>query len=124
MKQKVVSRSSVKSKYQALASLTTKILRVQSLLKEHCIAQTTTTLIWCDNESEIALTTNLIFHEYSKHIEIDLHFMCDKVLQRGLHIQYIPFTEQLVDIFTKNFPSSQFSSLDTQLFVVLCLASL
>ena len=51
--------------------------------------------------------------EAIKHIELDLHFIRDKVLQNALKISYIPPSSQVADIFTKHLPSSQ-----TQLSVV------
>ena len=105
-KQKVVSRSSAESEYRALVSLTTEITWVQALLKELCIFQTSVPLLWCDNQSVTALAANLVSHACSKHVELDLHFIRDKVLRQEIQIQYIPSTDQVADIFTKHLPSS------------------
>ena len=117
-KQKVVSRSSAESEYQALVSITAEITWVQALLKELCISQTTVPLLWCDNQSVAALAANPVSHARSKHVELDLHFIRDKVLRQEIQIQYIPSTDQVADIFTKHLPSSQFITLRTKLFVV------
>ena len=117
-KQKVVSRSSVELEYRVLASLTAEIVWVQAILKVLCISQTTPLLVWCDNKSTTALAANFVFHACSKHIKLDLHFIHDKVFQNDLHIQYTASTDQVADIFTKNIPSSKFSTFCTQLSIV------
>eukprot|EP00261_Vitis_vinifera_P032192 XP_019073435.1 PREDICTED: uncharacterized protein LOC109121971 [Vitis vinifera] len=95
-KQRVVSRSSVESEYRALALLAAE----------------------CDNISAAALAANSVFHARSKHIEIDLHFVRDKVLRKEFLIQYVLSTDQLADVFTKHVPSYQFSAARTRLSVV------
>ena len=117
-KQKVVSRSSAESEYQALVSITAEITWVQALLKELCISQTTVPLLWCDNQSVAALAANPISHARSKHVELDLHFIRDKVLRQEIQIQYISSTYQVADIITKHLPSSQFITLRTKLSMV------
>ena len=57
-------------------------------------------------------------------MELDLHFIRDKVLRQDIQIQYIPSIDQVADIFTKHLPSSQFITLRTKLFVVPRLVSL
>ncbi|KAL6316772.1 hypothetical protein AAG906_021072 [Vitis piasezkii] len=96
-KQRVVSRSSAESEYRALAFLAAEVSWVQFLLKELCIPQPDTPLIWCDNISAAALAANSVFHARSKHIEIDLHFVRDKlsVLSRSYSSLYCPETCQL-----------------------------
>ena len=88
------------------------------MLKELCIPQSNTPLIWCDNISVAAFAANSVFHACSKHIEIDLHFVRDKVLRKELLIQYVPSIDQLADVFTKHVPSCQFSVARTRLSVV------
>ena len=57
-------------------------------------------------------------------MELDLHFIRDKVLRQDIQIQYIPSIDQVADIFTKHLPSSQFITLRTKLSVVPCPISL
>ena len=51
-------------------------------------------------------------------MELDLHFIHDKLLRQEIQIQYVPSTDQVVVIFTKHLPSSQFITLRIKLFVV------
>jgi hypothetical protein len=59
------------------------------------------TLIYCDNVSAIYLSTNPIQHQRIKHVEIDLHFVCDRVTVRDVRVLHVPTTSQFIDIFTK-----------------------
>ena len=65
-----------------------------------------------------------MFHSRTKHIEIDLHFIRDKVLAGDLKILYVPSAEQIADIMTKPLNSPQFIYLRTKLNVHLCPLSL
>ena len=88
-KQKVVSISSVESKYRALSIATTKVIWIQALLKEQCMAQEDLLVLWCDNASDNYIATNYVFHVRTKHIEIDLPFVWDRVVQKQLILQHI-----------------------------------
>ncbi len=63
--------------------------------------QTNSTIIYCDNQSAIALTLNLKYHARTKHIEIYYHFVRKKVASKDVMLQYYPIEEMIVDVFTK-----------------------
>ncbi|KAF5933195.1 hypothetical protein HYC85_029366 [Camellia sinensis] len=89
------------AKYRALAHTTAELTWILMLLHDLGITLPTLPILWCDNVFAIALATNPVFHSRSKYIEVDCHFIRDKVLAKQLHLQYIPTTDQLADIFTK-----------------------
>jgi hypothetical protein len=74
-KQSVVTRFSTEVKYRALADATSKLLWLRWLLADMGAPQTTSTPIHYDNWSAIHIAHNDVFHERTKHIEIDCHFM-------------------------------------------------
>ena len=74
-------------------------------------------ILWCDNQSAAHLAANPVFHSRSKHIELDLHFIREKVLRQELQICYVPSGDQLADIFTKHLPITQFCNLRSKLTV-------
>ena len=70
-------------------------------------------LIYCNNRSVIQIGRNDAFHEHTKQIEIDCHFIRHHLLQGTLQIQSVSSKDQLVDIFTKP-PRQVTSALQTQ----------
>ena len=108
-KQSIVTRSSAESEYGALASASAEITWLHSLFKELKIECISVPTIWCDNISATELAKNPVYHSRTKHIELDMHFIRDKVLVRELEINYIPSEEQIADILTSHIHSIQLS---------------
>jgi hypothetical protein len=57
----------------------------------------------------VYLSTNPVQHQRTKHVEIDLHFIRDRVAIGDVRVLHVPTTSQFADIFTKGLPSSTFS---------------
>ena len=76
------------------------------------------TLIYCDNISTVYLSTNPVQHQWTKHVEIDLHFVRDRVAIGDVRVLHVPTTSQFADIFTKGLPSSIFSEFRSSLNIV------
>ena len=88
-KQKVVSRSSTEAEYRALAMVVAELYWIRMLLKDRCIPLLSPPTVWCDNQSAIALATNPVYHAQTKHIEIDFHFIREKIQNKDVQIHYI-----------------------------------
>jgi hypothetical protein len=100
-KQKTVSRSSTKAEYKAMADATPEIMWVQSVLNELGVPCPHSARLWCDNMRAKYLASNPIFHGRMKHVEIDYHFICDRVLQKLLEVWFISTDDQVADGLTK-----------------------
>lgn len=59
-------------------------------------------VLWCDNTSVVALTANLILHWTTKHIDLNCHFIQDRIEQKQLNVQHVPSYDQTVNILTKH----------------------
>jgi hypothetical protein len=73
------------------------------------------TLIYCDNVSAVYLSTNPIQHQRTKHVEIDLHFVRDRVAMGEVRVLHVSTTSQFADIFTKGLLSSTFTEFRSSL---------
>ncbi|GJX06244.1 putative RNA-directed DNA polymerase [Tanacetum coccineum] len=100
-KQRTVSRSSTESEYKALADTVAKLTWIEALLRELKVPMTCVLVLWCDNLGATYLSANPIFHARTKHVEVDFHFVREKVAARKLSVQFITTHDQIADIFTK-----------------------
>jgi histone deacetylase 1/2 len=103
-KQATVSRSSTEVEYKSLANATAEMIWVQKLLIELRIPHPPLARLWCDNLGAKYLSANHVFHARTKHIEIDFHFVRERVAQRLLEIRFISSGDQVADGFTKALP--------------------
>ena len=55
----------------------------------------------CDNQATISLTKDFQFHAKSKHIDIHVHLIHDKVFDETVSVSYVPSEENVAEIFTK-----------------------
>lgn len=106
--QPVVSRSSTEAEYRALVDCSCEITWLCSLLIDQKVLVPKPVRILCDNISTIALASNLVQHARTKHIELDCHFVRDKIKAGQIIISYIPTTKQAADLFTKALPTYPF----------------
>jgi hypothetical protein len=74
---------------------------VQTVLQELQIPHLKSARLRCDNMGAKYLTSNLIFHGRMKHIEIDYHFVRDRVTKKLLDARFISTGDQVADEFTK-----------------------
>lgn len=81
-------------------------------------------VIWCYNLSATELAHNPVFQSRTKHIEIDMHYVKNKVFAGELNIEYIPSKEQVADIMTKPLSFIRFNYLRAKLNVIPCPLSL
>ena len=73
------------------------------------------TSVYCDNQSCIKLSENLVFHDRSKRIDIRCHFIRDCVQRGAVQLQYIPTGKQTADILTKALGRIKFTQFKEQL---------
>jgi histone deacetylase 1/2 len=106
-KQATVSRSSTEAEYKSLTNATAEVMWVQTLLDELGVSQSQTAVLWYDNIGATYLSANPVFHAWTKHIEVDYHFVRERVAQKLLNIRFISSGDQVADGFTKSLSTRQ-----------------
>ena len=101
MKEDRVSKSSTEAKYRAMSTACSEIIWLRGLLEELGFPQTTSTPLHADNTSAIQIATNPVFHERTKHIEVDCHSIRDTLESLVISLSHIFFDLQVADVFTK-----------------------
>ena len=119
MKQSVVSRSSIEAEYRFMALDTAELYWLRMLMQELHVSLSSPPVLWCDNIGAIALASNPIFHARTKHVEVDYHFVRDKVVNRDIQVRYISTQDQVADTFTKGQTAIRFNYLRSKLMVTL-----
>ena len=85
------------------------------------VSHPTATNLYSDNQSAIQIVQNDVFHDRTKHIEIDCHFIWQHVTSSTVCLILVIFTDQIADIFTKAHPLGHFSDLLSKLKLISLL---
>nr|GEW28438.1 ribonuclease H-like domain-containing protein [Tanacetum cinerariifolium] len=112
-----LSRSNAEAEYRGVANVVAETCWIQNLLRELHTPLSFATIVYCDNVSDVYLSSNPIQHQRTKHIEIDIHFVRDLVATRQVRILHVPSRFQYVYIFTKGLPSALFDEFRDSLSV-------
>ena len=96
-KQNVVARSSAEAEYRAMTHTASEMLWVRSLLRDLGIDVSTPMQMFCDNQAAIFIAKNPVFHERTKHIEVDCHFIRDLLMWKQLPLpMYAPMINWVI----------------------------
>jgi hypothetical protein len=116
-RQTTVSRSSAKAEYRAVAHVVAECCWLRQLLQELHISIPLATVVNCDNVSVVYMTANPVHHRRTKHIEIDIHFVREKVALGQFRVLHVPSAYQFADMMTKGLPVQLFTDFRTSLCV-------
>ena len=106
-----MAHSSTEAKYHALANTTSELLWLRWLLKDLGVSTSSATSFYCDDQNAIHITHNDVFHERTKYIEIDCHFIRYHLVHGALKLFSVSSKDQLADIFTKSLPKGRIPDL-------------
>ncbi|GKD80842.1 ribonuclease H-like domain-containing protein, partial [Tanacetum coccineum] len=79
-RQLTLSHSSAEAEYRSVANAIAETCWLRNLLRELHTPLSSATLVYCDNITAVYLSSNLVQHQHTKHIEIDIHFVQDLVV--------------------------------------------
>ncbi|KAL0355837.1 UNVERIFIED_CONTAM: Copia protein [Sesamum radiatum] len=118
-KQTTVARSSAEAEYRSMTSTTCEITWITYLLQDLGVKIDTPVPFFCDNKAALHITANPVFHERTKHLEIDCHVVRDKYKEGLIQPTYVVSKQQVADIFTKPLPGVSFLHLCSKLGLVI-----
>ncbi|KAH9650422.1 protein kinase domain-containing protein [Citrus sinensis] len=100
-KQNVVSRSTAEAEYRSLADLSCELQWLKALFADLGHFQHDPMTVYCDNQLALYIAENPVYHERTKHIELDCHFVRERAQSNFLLLLHIPTSMQVADVFTK-----------------------
>ena len=100
-KQHTMSRSSAEAEYRSMATTTCELKWLKGLLSTLGVMHSNPMHLYCDSQTALHIAANLVFHERTKHIEVDCHFVRDEIQNGAIHTKYVHTSMQLADIFMK-----------------------
>ena len=107
-KQPIVARSSIEVDFQALTQGKYEIMWIKILLKELHMEPKVPMKVYCDNKATINIAHNLVQHNRTKHVEVDRHFIKEKIESGKISTPFVTTKQQLGEIVTKGIPSITF----------------
>ncbi|GJY83669.1 ribonuclease H-like domain-containing protein [Tanacetum coccineum] len=121
-----LSKSSTEAEYRAMASVTFEVTWILKILRDLEWDQVLPFKLFCDSQAAIKIASNPAFHERTKHLEIDLHFVREIFLSGVIETQKINTAVQPAHIFTKGLDKNQHENIILKLGLIdvfqLCLS--
>ena len=100
-KQSVVARSSAEAEFRSMAQGICEGLWVKKVLEDLRMTVQLPIMLYCDNKVAISIAQNPVQHDRTKHVEIDRHFIKEKLEDGVVCIPFVPSTLQRTDVLTK-----------------------
>jgi len=114
-KQNVVARSSAEAEFRSVAHGICEVLWIKRILDELKVSSPSPIKAYCDNKAAISIAHNPVLHDRTKHVEVDKHFIKEKIEIGQICMTYIPTDEQIADVLTKGLSKKQFEKLTGKL---------
>ena len=114
-KQTVVARFSAEAEYRSMAIVTCELMWIKQFLQELRFCEVVQMKLYCDNQAALHIASNPVFHERTKHIEIDCHFIREKLLSKEIITEFINSNDQPTDILTKSLRGTRIQSICSKL---------
>ncbi|KAM1900185.1 hypothetical protein ACFX14_029161 [Malus domestica] len=113
-KQRGVSRSSTEAEYRQLAYTAATLSWFRHIFRDLHLSLSPPRL-WCDNISALAVASNPVYQARMRHVEVDYHYVREKVVRKELQVGYVATADQIADFLTKGLSSPRFRYLLSKL---------
>ncbi|KAL0403674.1 UNVERIFIED_CONTAM: Retrovirus-related Pol polyprotein from transposon RE2 [Sesamum radiatum] len=110
-KQSTVSRSTAEAEYRSMAATVCELRWISYLLSNLGVSIRLPIQLFCDNQAAMHIMANPVFHERTKHIELDCHIVRDAYKDGFISPSFVRSSSQIADIFTKVLGLKSFVSL-------------
>ena len=110
-----MASSSAEAEFRSLAHGICEAMWIKRLIEDLKISVSLPMKIYCDNKAAISIAHNPVLHDGTKHIEVDKHFIKEKIESDLICVPYVPTTQQTADILTKGLYKKQFEFLVSKL---------
>ncbi|XP_019087357.1 PREDICTED: uncharacterized protein LOC109127248 [Camelina sativa] len=117
-KQDTISMSSAESEYRAMAVAVKEILWLRTLMLYLWVDSSEAFALYCDNTAALHIANNSVFHERTKHLDMDCHIVREKVQLGIIKTMHVGIEHQLADVLTKPLFSTQFLRLIRKMGVI------
>lgn len=116
-RQAIVSHSRAEAEYRGVTNAAAECCWLCHLLGELHVPVDKATIVYYDNVSAVYLSKNPVHHGRTKHVELDVHFVREKVAIGDIRVIHIPTRQQLADIMTKGLATAQFEDFRSSLCI-------
>ncbi|GKC79304.1 ribonuclease H-like domain-containing protein [Tanacetum coccineum] len=102
-------------KQESMASVVCEVMWIVKILKDLDFSSNIPALLFCDNSYAIQIAANLVMHEKTKHFDIDVHLIREKVASGLIKTIKVDYEKQIADILTKGLGNIQHMNLCSKL---------
>ena len=114
-RQPTVALSTTEAEYMAASHCTREAIWLRQLMADVRCKQVGGTLVMCDNQGAIALAKNPVHHARTKHIDVQHHFVREKVERGLIRLEYCPTEDMMADVLTKALAKERHEKLRTMM---------
>ena len=112
-----MSLSLAEAEYRAMTGACCELTWLRYLLRDLGVLHPEPALLYCDNKATLHIAANPVFHKRTRHLEMDCHYIRDKIQDGSVATRFVNSAHQLADVLTKALGKYFFTSMICKLGV-------